>query len=343
MFIRPIRRYFRTGLLAMVAVAMSAATRIRQHSLCTIPAAAVLALAGCGGDGGGAPTPVVAQAQGYSQAPANPPRQQGQGYPQQPGPGYPQQQPAGFGNGQPPAAGAGYPSGQQPSYGNPQDPGGRSGGNPLDQLMQWERQDMGVRPSGELHTGAMHGPTPNQIPGGQVITTKGLLPLLQGTQGVTPVVLDVLGSAQQLPNAIPATMAAQAGSFKDPIQQQFGQMLQQVTRGNREVPLVLYCQGPQCWMSYNAALRAINLGYRNVLWYRGGLEAWQRAGLPVANAQQRPGPPSGGFQSGQPAPGYQDGDPGGGYAPPRGGPRGPNPGGQPPGGYPGGQPGGYPR
>lgn len=34
-------------------------------------------------------------------------------------------------------------------------------------------------------------------------------------------------------------------------------------------------------MSYNAALRAINLGYRNVLWYRGGIEAWQAAGQPL--------------------------------------------------------------
>jgi hypothetical protein len=31
-----------------------------------------------------------------------------------------------------------------------------------------------------------------------------------------------------------------------------------------------------CWMSYNAALRAIHLGFRQVYWYRGGIEAWQR-------------------------------------------------------------------
>jgi rhodanese-related sulfurtransferase len=34
-------------------------------------------------------------------------------------------------------------------------------------------------------------------------------------------------------------------------------------------------------MSYNAALRAINLGYRNVLWYRGGVEAWKAGGNQV--------------------------------------------------------------
>ncbi|MBK7472562.1 MAG: sulfurtransferase [Betaproteobacteria bacterium] len=159
------------------------------------------------------------------------------------------------------------------------------GGDTLDALMAWERQDMGVRPTRELHSGAMHGPTPNQIPGGQVITTKGLLPLLQ--QGIPVHVFDVLGTAQTLPNAIPAARAAEPGSFDDETQQEFARMLQQVTRGNAAAPLVFYCQGPQCWMSYNAALRAIALGYRNVLWYRGGMEAWNQAGQPFAPAQRQ--------------------------------------------------------
>lgn len=146
----------------------------------------------------------------------------------------------------------------------------------LDELMAWERQDMGVPPQQQLRDGPFHGPTPNKIPGGQVITTKGLLPLLQ--QGVPVLVFDVLGSGQTLPNAMPLSWAAQPGSFDDPVQQQLGQVLQQAARGRTDLPMVFYCQGPQCWMSYNAALRAIKLGYRNVLWYRGGTEAWQRAG-----------------------------------------------------------------
>jgi PQQ-dependent catabolism-associated CXXCW motif protein len=55
-------------------------------------------------------------------------------------------------------------------------------------------------------------------------------------------------------------------------------MLMQATRGRKDMPLVFYCQSPQCWMSYNAALRAINAGFTNVLWYRGGVEAWRRNG-----------------------------------------------------------------
>jgi len=228
-----------------------------------------------------------------------PPQQQqdqwGQQPPQQPNNGgwgqQPPQQPNNGGWGQPPQQQEQW--GQQPPQPNngdwggpPQGPQGPQGGGAnLDQLMQMERQDYGVQPVKQLHTGAMHGPTPASIPGGQLITTKGLVALVQGKQA--PYMLfDVLGGPQTLPGAIPAVFLAQPGSFNDQISQQFGQMLQQATGGRKDVPLVFYCLSTQCWMSYNAALRAINLGHTNVLWYRGGIEAWQQAGLPTQPAQQ---------------------------------------------------------
>lgn len=180
----------------------------------------------------------------------------------------------------------------QDSYGNPprqsnnpppqnaapsNDP---TGSTDLDRLMAVERQDFGVAPTSELHTGAMHGPTPSSIPGGQVITTKGLVALLANQQ-VRPVLLDVLGGPEIIPGAQNATPAAQPGSFTDQVQEGFSRFLQQMTQGNKEMPLVLYCLSNQCWMSYNASLRAINMGYRNVLWYRGGIEAWKAGGQQV--------------------------------------------------------------
>jgi PQQ-dependent catabolism-associated CXXCW motif protein len=146
-----------------------------------------------------------------------------------------------------------------------------------DPLEAWERQDFGVRPPSGLHDGDMHGPTPSSIPGGQVIATRGLIPLMQGAAGVQPVILQTIDGGQPLPNAIPATFAAASGDFNDQTHAQLGQLLRQATRGNREIPIVTYCAGPQCWMSYNAALRAIQLGFTNVLWYRGGMEAWTAA------------------------------------------------------------------
>lgn len=38
-------------------------------------------------------------------------------------------------------------------------------------------------------------------------------------------------------------------------------------------------------MSYNAALRAINMGFTQVYWYRGGVEAWRQAQQLAARMQ----------------------------------------------------------
>jgi PQQ-dependent catabolism-associated CXXCW motif protein len=174
---------------------------------------------------------------------------------------------------------------------SPQGPGsnGAQNNGSLAQLGQWERQDMRVQAEDRLHNGEMHGPTPNSIPGGQVVTTQGLIALLQGAGGPV-VLLDVLGAPQRIPGSLYAVPASQPGDFNDQAQQQFGQFLQGAVAGKRGTSIITYCQGPQCWMSYNAALRAIHLGYKNVMWYRGGLEAWGRAGQRMDGQGQTPQP-----------------------------------------------------
>ena len=152
------------------------------------------------------------------------------------------------------------------------------------QVEQFEAQDFGVAPVSQLHGGAMHGPTPTTIPGGLVISTEAFWTTLQQNQGGIAI-FDVLGGQEILPGAYAASPAAAPGSFNDQTQQEFGQFLTQVTGGNKQAPVLFYCQSPQCWMSYNAALRAINMGYTQVLWYRGGIEAWKRAGLPTESPQ----------------------------------------------------------
>ncbi len=143
-----------------------------------------------------------------------------------------------------------------------------------------ERKDFGVVAKSELHDGAMHGPTPVSIPGAQIITTQALVEMRRGGNSRV-LVFDVLGGAEALPGALAAVPAHRPGSFDDAVQKEFGQYLQQVTQGSKDVPMVFYCQSVQCWMSYNASLRAVKLGYSRVLWYRGGIEAWKQAGQPV--------------------------------------------------------------
>jgi PQQ-dependent catabolism-associated CXXCW motif protein len=63
--------------------------------------------------------------------------------------------------------------------------------------------------------------------------------------------------------------------------------LARVSGGNSTTLLVIYCL-TDCWMSWNAAKRALSYGYRNVAWYPEGTDGWQRADLPVAESQPEP-------------------------------------------------------
>ena len=155
-----------------------------------------------------------------------------------------------------------------------------------------ETQDFGVAPTGQLRPSQqLHGPTPTSIPGGNVIGTRQLSQLLQGGQA-NVLLLHAYGAPEHLPGAQAAGPAAQGGSFDDQVQRDFGQYLRQATGGDTSRMLVVYCAGPQCWGSYNAALRAIQMGFRNVHWYRGGVEAWCQAGLPLQGGQGRAMPPA---------------------------------------------------
>lgn len=60
--------------------------------------------------------------------------------------------------------------------------------------------------------------------------------------------------------------------------------LAKVTRGDRTRWLVIYCM-KNCWMSWNAAKRALSMGYRNVAWYPDGADGWQAAKLPLQQAK----------------------------------------------------------
>jgi PQQ-dependent catabolism-associated CXXCW motif protein len=69
----------------------------------------------------------------------------------------------------------------------------------------------------------------------------------------------------------------------------FSRGLAKATGGDRNRPIVLYCLA-DCWMSWNAAKRALALGYPNVAWYPQGTDGWLAAGLPLKDAMPEPRP-----------------------------------------------------
>ncbi len=63
----------------------------------------------------------------------------------------------------------------------------------------------------------------------------------------------------------------------------FDAALDRLTGGDRAVALVFFCKA-DCWMSWNAARRAILRGHTRVGWFPGGTDDWAAAGRPLQPA-----------------------------------------------------------
>lgn len=148
-----------------------------------------------------------------------------------------------------------------------------------------EATDFGTPPVSSLIPTNYRQPTPTTLAGGRLIDTDDLHEWLVGDN--PPLVINAQpGNATDLiPGSIWMSGAGSHGNISDATQQQLGERLAALTDGDRNRALVFYCSGHSCWSAHNAALRAVNLNYRNVHWYRGGLSAWFSAGLPAATTQ----------------------------------------------------------
>ena len=60
----------------------------------------------------------------------------------------------------------------------------------------------------------------------------------------------------------------------------FRKALEGVSLGSKDRKLVFYCEA-KCWMSWNAAKRAVEYGYLSVYWFPGGMQDWTAAGYPT--------------------------------------------------------------
>jgi PQQ-dependent catabolism-associated CXXCW motif protein len=142
-------------------------------------------------------------------------------------------------------------------------------------------------------TGPMQGAVPATLAGGTVIHTEDLRALLRRGDVV---LVDVAPMPRR-----PEGLAADAlwappphrsipgsvwlpdvgrGEIEPAYDVWFRGRLAELTGGNQNAPVVIYCH-PHCWASWNAAKRAIGYGYRQVSWYPDGAEGWQDADLPT--------------------------------------------------------------
>jgi len=131
-----------------------------------------------------------------------------------------------------------------------------------------------------LRTDTFAGPTPETIPGVKEVGTRSLLAMIRSAESAT--LLDVWCADGTLPFAKCVFGAGLA--FIDPARDEaheklFLKLLDAMVPG-RQGPIVVFSIHSNNWLSANAAFRAAKTG-RNVFWYRGGVDAWKAAGLPL--------------------------------------------------------------
>ena len=78
------------------------------------------------------------------------------------------------------------------------------------------------------------------------------------------------------------------GVLSETTENYFRRHLEAATRGNRDHPVVFYCRA-NCWMSWNAAKRALGYGYTSVHWFYDGVDGWLLEDYDFEILQPQPG------------------------------------------------------
>ncbi|MFK7853977.1 MAG: rhodanese-like domain-containing protein [Granulosicoccus sp.] len=78
------------------------------------------------------------------------------------------------------------------------------------------------------------------------------------------------------------------GVLSEVTEKYFTTHLQSATDGNLNHPMVFYCR-QDCWMSWNAAKRALTYGYTQVYWFADGVDDWAFEDYEFENLIAAPG------------------------------------------------------
>jgi PQQ-dependent catabolism-associated CXXCW motif protein len=160
-------------------------------------------------------------------------------------------------------------------------------------------QDRPAEPEG-YRTEEYRTPVPATLAGVRVLTTEEAEAIWREKSGVF---IDVLPRAPRPANLPPDTVWRDRphldipgsiwlpdtgyGKLAAPTEAYLQRGLVRASGGNTATLLVIYCQ-ENCWMSWNAAKRILASGYRNIAWYPDGTDGWQRANLPLVDAEPAP-------------------------------------------------------
>ncbi len=115
--------------------------------------------------------------------------------------------------------------------------------------------------------------TPTQLEGVIIVTAEQLKPMLD--QGIF--VYDLRKKASYVDGHVPG--AQSAASHYDAETTALDTSFLGPNKSDR---VLFYSHGTTGWKSYWAARRAVEAGYTNVMWMRGGFSEWASSDLPIA-------------------------------------------------------------
>lgn len=164
------------------------------------------------------------------------------------------------------------------------------------------RAQSGVPEPESYRTDNYRAPVPATLSGGRVLTTAQAEAIWRAKSGAFIDVLPRPPKPKNLPagtiwrdqkrSDIPGSIwlpDTGYGVLAATTEDYFRRGLARASGGDRAKLLVFYCQA-ECWMSWNAAKRALAAGYTDVAWYPEGTDGWSAADLPLADAQPEPRP-----------------------------------------------------
>lgn len=122
--------------------------------------------------------------------------------------------------------------------------------------------------------------TPTSLPGAKIISAAEAKQLIDKGVPVYDVRVEEEFDIARVPSAlfVPYKESSAKEVGFDPADDQFA--LNKLPR-DKNAPFIMYCDGTICWKSYKSATMAIQAGWKNVYWFRGGLPEWKEAKLPI--------------------------------------------------------------
>ncbi|MEL7469848.1 MAG: rhodanese-like domain-containing protein [Pseudomonadota bacterium] len=154
-------------------------------------------------------------------------------------------------------------------------------------------------PETGLRIARQRAPTPDDVPGAQRSSASGV----RGLMDAGAVLLDVGAALQSRYDELDGTWLVRddhmslpgavwlpetgRGTLSPEKRHYLSSHLARLTAGDRGRDIVVFCIA-DCWMSWNAAQRISALGYRNVHWFREGIDGWLDAGWELEAATPVP-------------------------------------------------------